>query len=275
MTNEKTATLLKDLHEGVANMIQSGQYIDILKMMSGFHQYSFNNMMLIWIQRPNAGRVAGFKAWQTKFGRHVKKGAKAIWILAPNTSKGKKKVINEKGEETEEEYTYISSFRSVPVFSEHDTEGKPIPDVEDVVEYNTDDIEGYEKMLRSLEKATKSAVTYEEITDGSKGYYCRTTDTITIKNDMSQAETVSVLSHEIAHSILHREGMPECEESREVKELEAESVAYIVCRRLGFDTGKSSFGYVATWASENTMETLCKKMELIGKTADQIIAAMA
>lgn len=276
MENTKTAELLKDLKKGVTEMVEDGRYVEFLDVFAKFHQYSFSNMMLIHFQRKNAGRVAGFKAWQTKFGRHVKKGAKAIWIIAPNTRKGKKTEYDDNGNAIEKEFTYVSSFRAVPVFSEYDTEGKELPEIENLVKDLSGDVANYEKTLKALEKATTAKITYDEIEeDGCKGYFVPESNIIVIRKGMNQAETVSCLVHEIAHSILHCKGGDEENVSRGTKELEADSVAYIVCRMLGFDTGEWTFGYVSTWAKENTMETLCNKLDIIGKTSDKIINAMA
>lgn len=276
METNKTELLKADLEKGMAEMVKNGEYVAFLDMLAKFHQYSFSNTMLIYFQRQNAGRVAGFKAWQTKFGRHVKKGAKAIWILAPNTRKGKKTEIDEHGNEVEKEYTYISSFRAVPVFSEHDTEGKELPSIDNLVKDVEGNVKGYKKVLKALEKATTAKVSYGDIhEEGCKGYFRPSDNTIVIRKGMGQAETVSCLAHEIAHSILHRNGGLEENESREVKELEAESTAYIVCRKLGFDSGSWTFGYVATWAQNHTMEELRKKLDIIGETADKIVNAMA
>lgn len=274
--NERTEELKNDLEKGMAEMVANGEYVAFLDMLSKFHQYSFSNMMLIHFQHPNAGRVAGFNAWKSKFDRHVKKGAKAIWILAPNTRKGKKIDIDVNGEEAEVEYTYVTSFRAVPVFSEHDTEGKELPKIDSLVKDVTGNIKDYKKILKALEKATTAKVSYGEIKEeGCKGYFQPSTNTIVIRKGMGQAETVSVLTHEIAHSILHRNGGKEENESYEVKELEAESTSYIVCRKLGFDTGNWTFGYVATWAKTHTMDELRKKLDIIGETADKIASVVA
>lgn len=275
-TNERTEALKKDLEKGMAEMVANGEYIQFLDMLSKFHGYSLSNLLLIRFQRPNAGRVAGYRAWETKFDRHVKKGAKAIWILAPNTKKGKKTEIDMHGNEVETEYTYISSFRAVPVFSEHDTEGKELPSIDNLVHDIEGKVKGYKKILKALEKATTAKVTYGDIAEeGCKGYFDPSKNLIVVRKGMGQAETVACLVHEIAHSILHKVGGLEEKEAYHVKELEADSTAYIVCRKLGFDTGAWTFGYVATWAQSHTMEELRKKLDIIGKTADDIVAAMA
>lgn len=269
---------MKDIHEiteqlekGVQDVFQSGRYTDYLDTMSRFYNYSANNCMLILMQMPEATYIASYKAWQKDFKRQVKKGEKAIKIIAPILHKYMKEVINQDGTKDEYESQWIS-YKAVPVFDISQTEGEALPTL---VERLTGDVEGYNCFLQRLVSCSPVPVEYEDIRTGALGYYSYTDKRITVQQDMSQQQTVKTIIHEIAHAILHGKDGDETEADRGTKEVQAESVAYTVCKWLGVDTDDYSFGYIAGWSNDKNTKELTASMEVIRRTAKTIIEAVA
>lgn len=260
---EQKKEIEKSLIEGVKACYTTGNFRNYLDTISKFHSYSLNNCLLIAMQMPNASYVAGFKDWQKKFKRNVKKGEKAIRILAPNKCKFEKEEINDKGE-VEKVVVEFMRYRVVPVFDYSQTEGEELPTI---CKPLTADVNDFEKIKAKLESISQVPVSYEPIDNGANGYFDRVAKRIVVKAGMSEAQTIKTLIHEIAHSILHADVF--CEIPREVKEIQAESVAYIVCKEAGIDTDDYSFEYVATWAQMN-LKQLTAQMDIVRKTADAI-----
>lgn len=259
------------LEEGVKAIFADGNYQRYLEAMSRFHNYSFYNSMLIYSQRPDASLVAGFKTWQ-KQKRYVNKGEKAIWILAPVPKKYTKTVVNENGEEEEKEITW-TGFRAVPVFDIAQTSGEDLPTADDICKMLDGSVAEYEKLRDRLVDIAPVTVNFMNFNDTANGYFDG--HGIVVKDNMSEAQTIKTLVHEIAHSMLHGRGADGMLDSREEKEVEAESVAYIVCNALGIDTSDYSFGYVAGWSTGKDLKELNKSMEDIRKTANEILEKVA
>lgn len=255
------------LETGVKEVFESDKYMNYLNVMSKFYNYSANNTLLICLQKPEATLVAGFQTWKNKFHRHVKKGEKAIKILAPVPHKYKKEVEDENGNMTEKEVQYIS-FRSVSVFDISQTEGEELPSI---VKQLDGSVENYDELFETLKSIANVPVNFEEITNGSNGYYVSSENRIAIKSGLSEHHTIKTLIHEISHSILHNEEGSEKDADRRTKEVQAESVAYVVCQYLGLDTSDYSFGYVAWWSSGKEVSELQESMEIIQKTSKEII----
>lgn len=271
MKKEQMEEIEEKLKKGVENVFTSDNYIRYLDMLSNFPRYSYNNQMLIAIQTNyKATLVQSFNAWK-KLGRKIKKGEKGIQILAPVTHKRtvKQKITEDDGsEKVEEKEVKWMSFRVVYTFDVSQTEGEELPSIMTKMEL-TDDVENYEKMLEKLVTISKVPILFEEIThSNAKGYYHTQDKIIVIKDGMSQAQTIKTIIHEMAHSILHED----TDKDKKTKEVEAESVAYIVCNHLGIDTSDYSFGYVAGWSSNRNHEELDKSLSLISKTAKDIIS---
>lgn len=262
-----TKEIIKELEQGVQNVYTSDNYINYLATMAKFHNYSINNTILIYMQMPNASRVAGYTSWKTKFHRQVKKGEKAIAILAPIPHKAMKLVTNKDGNEEEKEIHW-NTFKVVPVFDISQTEGEELPEL---CKELTEDVQDFEKVVSKLQNVAKCPITFEEIQNGAKGYYRRDTDEIVINTGMSQAQTIKTMAHEIAHSILHREGSPYENIDRDTKEIQAESVAYVVCNALGINTSGYSFEYVAGWSNGKGITELQSNFEIIKNTANDMI----
>lgn len=263
---ERMDSVMETLDKGVKEVFESGRYEEWLRCLSQFHSYSARNTLLIMMQDPDATHVAGFNTWQKKFGRFVKKGEKAIWILAPTTHK--KEVEDEDGETK----TIVwNSYRPVPVFDVKQTEGKELPEIARDLE---GDVAGYSELVEKLMDVSPVPVEFEEIQGGSHGYCSHADGRIAVKKGMSEAQTVKTMVHEIAHAMLHGSGGEETGADKNTKEVQAESVAYAACSRLGIDSSEYSFGYVAAWAKGKDAKELSESMTVIQKTANAILEAV-
>ena len=283
---QKVQEITEKLEQGLKELFESEKYKSYLNTMSKFHNYSFNNTMLIAMQKPDATLVAGYKAWQRNFERHVKKGEKGIRILAPAPYKIKEEqekldpvtgeiMLDKNGMPvTEEVEIKIPAFRVVPVFDVSQTEGKDLPDIE--VNELSCSVEDYEDFMQALTEVSPVPITYEDIDGDAKGYFHTTDHRIAIQEGMSQSQTVKTAVHEVSHAKLHdRELNQEIEDAerkdRRTKEVEAESIAYTVCQRFGIDTSDYSFGYIAGWSSGKDMKELKSSLDAIRKTASELI----
>lgn len=282
---EKVEALTGQLENGIKEFLQSGKFQEYLKTMSKFHSYSFRNCMLIAMQNPAATLVAGFQAWKNKFGRTVNRGEKGMQILAPipyDKKEWKQKLdsdgeplYNENGEKQMEEVTEKHmSFRVVTVFDVAQTSGKPLPTLETELDGS---VEQYALLLESLKASIDAPITIEPFdeTESAKGYYTRSDHSIHVREGMSEAQTVKTAIHEAAHSILHNDNESAIEKTRETRECEAESVAYIVCNHFGIDTSDYSFPYLASWASDTELPELQASLATIQQTANDLISKLS
>ena len=282
---EQVQDITDRLKEGIQQLFESDRYKAYLTTMAKFHNYSFNNTLLIAMQKPDATLVAGFSKWRDTFHRTVKKGEKGIQILAPIPYK--KKVETEKvdaagqpaigpdGKPMKEiQEIDATLFRVAYVFDVSQTEGKELPTI-GVAELGGD-VVNYDKMLEGLRQVSPVPIGFEEIAAGAKGYYSPAESRIAIQQGMSELQTIKTAIHEIAHAKLHavtpdEKAAPEDKKDRRTKEVEAESIAYTVCQHFGIDTSDYSFGYVAGWSSGKEMKELRASMEVIRGTAHEII----
>ncbi len=271
MKNEKVKELFNQLEAGVKEVYESDNYKEMLSVMSKFHNYSANNCILILMQCPNATNVAGYKSWQTNFKRQVKKGEKAIQILAPSKRKYMKKEIDEDGNESEVEKEYMS-FYPTSVFDISQTEGEDLPTICHELK---GDVDGFKKLFDSIKKATTATVSIGQVDGECKGYFSPMKNEIVVKENMEQMQTIKTLIHEVAHSILHCKDGEQEKATNNTKEVQAESVAYIVANYLGIDTSDYSFGYVAGWSSGKDIKELRASLDVIQKTANKIISCVA
>lgn len=285
VAESKLDTIMKSLEEGVEKVFTSEQYQMYLQTMATFHNYSFNNTLLIAMQRPDATLLAGYQTWQKKFHRHVKRGEKGIKIIAPVPVKEKRQVekIDEETQEivigidgqpeTETVERILPRFRVTTVFDVSQTEGEPLPSLE--VNELAGDVLIYEDFMKGLEELSPVPFQFQEIDSGAKGYYSNAEKLVAIQTGMSQAQTMKTAVHEMAHAILHdRDVMEEngITKDRMTKEVEAESVAYVVCNHFGLDTSDYSFNYVAGWSSGKEMSELRSSMDTIRLTSSKLIA---
>lgn len=271
MKDNKIEEITKKLEEGVKGIYEGDGYKAFLDVMSKFHTYSVNNCILIAMQKPEATQVAGFKSWQKNFKRSVKKGEKAIKILAPIPHKFTKEIENEDGEKVQKEIQYMT-FRAISVFDISQTEGDELPSICKMLEGSA---EGFQSLINKLESLSPVPVAYEPISGGANGYYSHATNSIVVDAGLSEQQTIKTLIHEIAHSILHnKDNGDEKDADKNTKEVQAESVAYTVCNWLGLDTSEYSFGYVAGWSAGREIKELTASMEVIRKTAGEIIEGL-
>ena len=285
---QKVKEITDKLEEGLKELFESEKYKSYLSTMSKFHNYSFNNTLLIAMQKPEATLVAGYKAWQKNFERHVNKGEKAIRILAPAPYKIKEerdKIDPVTGEMTfdengmpqkEEVEVTIPAFRAVSVFDVSQTDGKPIPELEALELLST--VEGYEDFVNALMFVSPVPIGFEDIPGDSKGYYHTEEKRIAIQENMSESQTLKTMVHEVAHSMLHNKEVNQDilapAKDRNTKEVEAESVAYTVCHHFGIDTSDYSFGYIAGWSSGKDMKELKSSLDTIRHMASELITGI-
>ena len=291
LTSEKPAEKLKEitdrLEQGITELFDSERYKEYLRVMSKFHNYSFNNTLLIAMQKPDASLIVGFSAWKNNFGRNVMKGQKGIKILAPSPFKIKKEMekidpqtgkafIGKDGKPvTEEKEITIPAFKVVSVFDVSQTEGREIPNI--AVNMLTGDVEHYKDVFAALEKTSPVPVGFEKIEGGAHGYYHLEDKRIALDEGMSELQTLKTLIHEIAHAKLHDIDLNapledlENRPDRRTREVQAESIAYTVCQHYGLDTSDYSFGYVAGWSAGRELAELKSSLETIRSTAAEII----
>lgn len=281
---DKRADQLKEiterLEQGVKDIFTSEMYTKYLLTMSKFHNYSFNNTLLIAMQRPDATLVAGYNAWKNKFNRYVKKGEKGIQIIAPAPVKEREErekidkdtgltVLNESGEpEIEVVERVIPRFRVTTVFDYAQTDGEPLPTLE--VNELTARVKDYTLLKEAIEQVSPVPIRFGEIEGNAKGYYSHMDKEICVRADMGESQTIKTMIHEVAHAMLHDSDQMKQrgeEKDRLTKETEAESIAFTVCSVLGIDTSDYSFPYVASWASGKEMKELKDSMDTIRLTA--------
>lgn len=245
--------IMNRLEEGVKELKNSDRYREYLRTVARFHKYSVNNSILIHMQRPDATRVAGYKAWQS-LGRKVNAGEHGIKIITPRPYK--RKAVDNNGEEQEIDGI---AFSVGTVFDVSQTSGRELPQIAVELKGSLDDYESINDKLRSIAAVP---IVFGKI-DGSAKGYC-TSNFITIREGMSDVHTIKTMIHETAHSLMHFDGK---ERSAAQKETEAESVAYIVCQHLGIDTSDYSFEYLASWNADkefkDSLDAICKVSRLI------------
>lgn len=350
-SRKKTDDIMQQLEEGIRNLFESETYKNYLKVMSKFHNYSFNNSLLISLQKPDATCVAGYYDWQRKFNRQVKRGEKGIDIIAPSPYKKKAErdaldpvtqmpIKGPDGETLKEMVEMIvPAYRVVTVFDISQTEGEPLPSIG--VDELQGDVKGYRELIQALEAISSVPISRETIEGHAKGYFSPSQQRITLQVGLSEVQEIKTLIHEIGHSILHntpalqmskeeekaiakldktvstnfgvipvsdylmilaveagydnyvemrKDGIvvegyeditPEiidlyskkitAEANHGTKEVQAESVAYVVCQHFGIETSEYSFGYIAGWSSDKNMKELKESMNTIRKTANQLI----
>ena len=269
------------LEKGVKDVFQSDKYKQFLNVMAKFPRYSVNNTMLIMMQRPDAQLCQSFTGWK-QMGRYVKKGEKGISILAPAPYKIEREqtkldekgrpVFDADGEPVKEKVEVtIRAFKVVKTFDLSQTDGKELPTIgpSELV----GNIEGYPKLLQALQEISPVPVSFELIDGDAKGFYHLEDKKIVVQDGMSEVQTIKTLLHEMAHQKLHdKDNVPEAKDiSRNGKEVEAESVAYVVCQHYGINTSDYSFSYVAGWSEGKETPELKASLDKIRQTASEFI----
>ncbi len=281
---QKVKEITDRLEEGLKELFEGEKYKSYLNTMSKFHNYSANNIQLIEMQCPDATYVAGYKAWQRNFERHVNRGERGIRILAPAPYKIKEEqekidpvtnepVLDRDGMPVMEEVEIkIPAFRVVTVFDYSQTDGKELPGL-GVSELHGN-VENYRDFMEALSRVSPVPIRYEGMEGDRKGYFIDLSHPIAIKEGMEEVQTVKTGVHEVTHAKLHAKEMEQetgFAKDRETKEVEAESIAYTVCQHFGIDTSDYSFGYIAGWSSTKEMPELKSSLDTIRRTSSELI----
>lgn len=275
-------SIMQSLESGVEELFTSNRYQEFLKTMAKFHNYSFNNTMLIAMQRPDATLVTSYKNWQS-MGRQVMKGEKGITIIAPAPYKKmkEKEVLDENQRpimgtdgkpKTEQVEVTVPHFKAVTVFDIAQTSGEPIQTL--APELLTAAVQDFDSFMQAIQKISPVPIRFDEIDGNANGYYHNADKEIVIKKGLSESQTLKTAIHETAHAKLHDKEIMESlgvEKDRLTKEVEAESVAYCVCSSFGLDTSDYSFPYIAGWSSSWEMKEMKASMDVIRKTAGEMI----
>ena len=275
-------SIMQSLESGVEELFTSNRYQEFLKTMAKFHNYSFNNTMLIAMQRPDATLVTSYKNWQS-MGRQVMKGEKGITIIAPAPYKKmkEKEVLDENQRpimgtdgkpKTEQVEVTVPHFKAVTVFDIAQTSGEPIQTL--APELLTATVQDFDSFMQAIQKISPVPIRFDEIDGNANGYYHNADKEIVIKKGLSESQTLKTAIHETVHAKLHDKEIMESlgvEKDRLTKEVEAESVAYCVCSSFGLDTSDYSFPYIAGWSSSREMKEMKASMDVIRKTAGEMI----
>ena len=289
---EQIKKLTDQIEAGIKALFQSGdleKYQAYLRTMSHFHHYSVNNQMLIFSQCPHATLVAGYQKWQNQFSRHVLRGEKGISILAPTPYKIKVEkekldpdtklpLLDADGNTiTEEKEVQIPMFRPVKVFDVSQTDGKPLPErVQSPVAELTGNVEHYEAFMEALRRISPVPIEMKPLSNDLDGFFSPSKQSITLRDGMSEVQTVCAAVHEIAHSKLHNYAKQPGSQPKDssTEEIEAESIAYTVCAYFGIETSANSFGYVATWSKDKDLKAFKDSLDTIRKTSSDLISGV-
>ncbi len=266
------------LEQGVKDVFSSEKYQEYLRVMSKFYQYSANNTLLIYMQRPDATRVGSYTFWQS-MGRQVNKGEHGIQILCPAPYKyekvktdpiTKQPVLDADGNPVIETAPFIR-YKVGYTYDISQTSGKELPEI---VHELSGSVEEYPLLMDAIQEISPVPIKFENIPSSAKGYYNFEENRIAIQEGMSQEQTIKTAIHEVAHSLLDNKESQAAQEQpvdRHSQEVRAESISFCVCSRLGIDTSDYSFGYVTSWSKDKSIKELTACMDTIRTTAGQII----
>ena len=286
-TDERVAELTDKLENGIKELYASDSYAQHITAMAKFHHYSFGNALLILFQCPHATNVAGYGTWK-ELGRQVKKGEKGIMILAPCNFRAtleREKIDPQTGQTlygpdgqplTEKVKIAPNRFKIAHVFDLSQTEGRELPQIG--VSELTGDVADYTGIYDRLTAISPLPVVQEDFQRAAKGYTSFMENRVVIKPGMSQVQTIKTLVHEIAHAKRHRPAdllVEQTPAERRRKEVEAESIAYVVCQYFGIDTSDYSLAYVAGWSKGKELAELKASLDVIHATAGEIIDAIS
>ena len=268
MSNNRNDEIMAALTDGIAQLTSSQRWQDWLVTQSRFHRYSFRNTMLILMQCPEATRVAGFRAWQL-LGRQVSKGEKAIWILAPVTRKATVDA-HDSDVSTDSKARVLVAFKPACVFDIGQTYGEDLPEVCTLLDGDGENVAGVFEHLVAVAQSIGYTVENAEFADSRNGDCAFDLHRIRVASDRSPVQRIKSLAHELGHAMLHEQ----CDDRR-LAELEAESVAFVVCASLGINSDEYSFGYVATWAGggDEAIAKITQSASRIQHTAASILSS--
>ena len=262
--DEKTKQAFSMIEQGVKDVYSSASFKQYLSCLSKFHSYSLNNTLLILSQKPEASLVAGYRAWQSNFNRHVNKGEKGLMILAPVTTKEDRLmnkhdengnvILDESGNPVQEmRVVNLTYFKTTTVFDISQTSGDPLPSLVHDLTGSSNEVKA---IIQTIQSVCTIPIEFKTETEdlsfmtGAKGYYSPRKDKIVINKDLEDLQTAKTLIHEYAHSLLHKE----TDKNQSQREIEAESLAFVICDHFGIDTSEYSFGYIASYANKDYSE---------------------
>lgn len=281
---------IETMNKGIYEYLDSDRFKTLLDTMSKFHDYSMNNTLLILGQNPRATHLAGYNKWQQDFNRQVKRGEKGLMIWMPVEIKVKEKqyVLDENGNrilgddgkfKKEEVVAKKHTFKIGYTFDVSQTEqieGKEVIELSPVKELEGD-VKDYQALIKALMEISPVPIKIEAFKASAKGCYNPLTNEIKIQPEMSEVQTIKTMIHEIAHSIVHsNENLDQLKQkeniefSKSEREVQAESIAYIVSSHLGIDTSDYSFPYVATWGlstEPSDLENVKQNLKCIKSTS--------
>lgn len=279
--SQQIKDITDQLQKGIEDLFESEKYKDYLKTMSRFTAYSLNNTLLIAMQKPDATAVAGYGTWK-QLNRQVVKGSKAIKILAPCPYKKKveaevtdadgKIILGSDGKPVTEEFEKVlMGFKIANVFDLSQTEGEPLPALSNKLDGS---VEGYSDFMEALKQFSPVPIEFKAIEGSANGYYHLIDKNIVVDNGMSEAMNCKTAIHEITHALLHDKDSgieKDAHLDKRTKEVQAESVAYVVANYYSLDTADYSFGYIAGWSSGRDIKELKASLDTIRQTAQTII----
>lgn len=274
--------MAEKLEAGVKDVFQGENYKAYLDFCAKMPRYSINNQILIMMQKPDATMCQSFTGWK-EMGRFVKKGEKGIRVMAPAPYKiereqdkldgNGKPMLDADGEPVKEKVEVkVNAFKPVSTFDISQTDGEPVPRLG--VDELVGTVEGYETLMEAIKQASPVPISFENIESGAKGYFHVEENRIAIQEGMSEAQTVKTALHEASHATLHNKEAQNADndkKTRNQKECEAESVAYVVCQHYGVDTAEYSFSYVAGWSSDKEVPELKASLDTIRMAASDLI----
>lgn len=274
-----TRELLKQLEKGVQELFESERYKAYLNTMSKFHNYSAHNVLLILSQKPESSYVAGYQSWRNNFERHVKKGESGLKIIAPVTvhkevlkeridAQTGKRILDESGNPIMDKTTInTKSFTVTKVFDVSQTEGKELPTLATQL---TNDISRFSEVIDAIKDAVPVPIEFASLSRAN-GFYSVKDEKIVIKDTLSEEQKLKTIFHELGHAIMHNADTERTFDTR-TREVQAESVAYVMCNHFGIDSSSYSFGYISSWSSDKQTKELKQSLSTIQKTADYLIS---
>ena len=266
----KREEAMKLVEEGIAALneaLRSGHSETLKRLLdtvAKFHRYSLNNAFLIAAQRQDATRVAGFHAWR-KVGRCVKKGEAGIAIIAPMS---RRKEFDDRETTTTDGKEIVFGFRIAYVFDVEQTEGDPLPEFAAV----SGDASGWLPLLENAVRDAGVTLEYDDIGFPIGADGVSRPGAIKVSPSLSESERFAVLVHEFAHELMHQRTDRKKNSTRQIRETEAEAVAYTVCRAFGIDSTTHSSDYIQLY--QGTENTLRESLGVVQQTATQIITAV-
>lgn len=278
---EKLRELTEKLQESVRDFMDGPKYKAFLKQMAQFHSYSFNNQLLIAMQRPDATLCASYAGWKAQ-NRQVKKGEKGIQIICPAPYKihvfqdkldpatGKPELLPDGSAKKEKIEQILTAFKVGHTFDISQTEGAPLPEIVQPLDGSLDDYQ--EAVFQSMLRISPVPVSFEPVSGSANGYYSQKEKRIVVDSSLSGQQKIKTLVHEISHAMLHDSTIPDVPKDAGTREVQAESIACVICSYYGLDTSSYSFGYIAGWSSGRETKELKKSLETISRTSGSLIA---